>query len=410
MIGRFTSMLLLCSLLILSTSAQTLPPAAFTAVTIDSAVVNQQLTLNWAVDSGGGAIDSFTIFCHGANDCPADMTNLAPSTTSHSFTGLTNGYPYSFVVVAFNSIGNSTSALSNEATPSCGSGVLEFTASAVSIVESQVVTLTITRLGGSSGFVQVRVDSLTPGQAYGNGVSKISQTSAIANFDYSPIINNQLIFASGQTQQVLEFSTLNDQLYEKDEIVEIHLSAPSGGLGACRAVVGLLSPVQVTIVDDGDSSIQFTAIEFIGEEGELIQVNATLESATDLTGPAYNISEMGIMYQRVGLSSSDAGGNAIYDVDFRADSTYGELTFHGAHTSAKWMEENKTFSVETRQDGLGESDESIILQLYDPVCYCSMERVSEKVDDTLLVGSVHSYALNNTFWMLNETSAKVMRM
>ena len=258
--------------------------------------------------------------------------------------------------------------------------------------------------------MQVRVDTLAPGQAYGNGVSKTSQTSAVANFDYSPIINNQLIFASGVTQQVLQFSTLDDSVYEEDELVEIHLSAPSGGLGACRAVVGPVSPLRVTIEDNGDSSIQFTAPEFVGVEGELIQVNATFETGPDLTGPLYNISEIAIQYKRMGVISSDAGGNAIYDIDFRADSTYGELTFHGAHTSAKWMDENKTFSVETRQDELGEADETIILQLYDPVCYCSMERLFDKADDTLLVGSVRSYALNNTFWVLNETSAKVMRM
>ena len=262
-------LLLLCFL----SFVQSVPPNAPNTVTIDDTIVTQQLTLRWVADTSGGSIDSFNINCQGSSDCPAQVTNVAPSETSYVYTGLTNGYLYSFSVTAVNSGGSATSAFSDESTPSCGSGVLEFSTSSVNVIESNLVTLTITRTGGSGGFVQVRLDTLTPGEQYGVGIVKTSKTTGTANYDFSPLINNQLIFPSGVTEQTLQFATLEDSLYEVNELVEIHLSQPSGGLGACRPVVGPRSPIRVTIIDNGDASISFNKSSFSGLEGSIIDVS-----------------------------------------------------------------------------------------------------------------------------------------
>ena len=90
-----------------------------------------------------------------------------------------------------------------------------------------------------------------------------------------------------------------------------------------------------------------------------LKVNAQLQSIVDLSSSAANISEVSIKYKRIGTKNSDAGGSATYDVDFRADTTHGEMTFHGAYTPSEWLDENRTFSVLTLQDSLGEDNENI---------------------------------------------------
>ena len=400
---------LLLTLLLSFSSAQTLPPNPPTSVAVDPAIVNQQLTVQWATTSNTDTqIESLQIACQGATDCPADVLGLSPSTTSHVFTGLTNGFIYSFTVTAVNSMGNATSDVSLGATPSCGSGVLEFSQSTVSMVESNVIVLTVTRLGGSDGFVQVRLDTLAPKQTYGVGVVKTSETTATANYDFSPLINNQLIFASGVTQQTVQFASLDDDLFEVDEFVDVHLSSPSGGLGSCSPVVGAQSPIKVTIVDNGDASVAFTANEFSGVEGTIIDANATLQSLVDLSSPNTSIYEVAVKYRRVGDPASNAGGSATYDVDFRADTTVGWLTFHGQDTPSEWLDDNRTLSVLSLQDTIGEDNENIVLQVYDPQCYCSLTRVNESRDTTFDTATLN-YGLNASFWEVEQTTASAMR-
>jgi len=367
-------------------------PAAPTTLTLAATAIDSELTLNWNVGVGGGTLNSYTIYCNTAPDCPLPITELASSTTSQTITGLTNGNIYDFTISAIGTDPYLSANATISATPSCGSGVLEFSTSSISIVESNVVTLTVTRTQGTAGFVQVRVDTLVPAQTYTNpdGITRTSRTTGLPNYDFSPLVNNLLIFASGVSTQTLQFATLEDTLFETNEFVDIHLSAPSGGLGACRAVIGSQSPIQVTIIDNGDASVAFTSNEFRGLEGESIQVNATLQSLTDLTSPAYNITEIGVFYRRVGLPDSDAGGNAIYDVDFRASSTNGELTFHGAHTPIEWLADNRTFDIATLQDTLGEDNENILVQLYDPICYCTLSRQEECRDTTMVYDHVNN--------------------
>jgi hypothetical protein len=384
--------------------------------------VDKQLKVSWVAPSASHAsataVVSYTIACRGSASCPATLANVDKSLTTHTFTGLTNGDQYSFQVMALDKDGlNGTSAWSPPGVPSCGSGVLEFSAASYDVVEGKVVVLTVLRRAGAAGFVQVSVNSLVPGVEYAPG--KQSTSSATVNSDYSAVANSRLVFSAGTTEQTLQFATLDDDLFEVDETVMVQLSEPSGGAGACRPVVGTTSPTVVVIADNGDRSVSFTQDKFQGVEGTIIQVNATLQSVLDISA---NFTEIAVNYLRDGLPTSELGGKASWDVDFVASTSYGELTFHGAYTPSDWLADNRTFELTTKQDVLGEDNEGIIIKLAEPKCYCSLVSTFDSRDATLdgvplvytpqtLMSRVQQqvYALNGSFWNANQTTAQLMR-
>lgn len=68
---------------------------------------NAQVILTWTapVDDGGSPVTSYTVTSNGVPASSGSCTNVG--TTGCTFTGLTNGTPYTFTVVATNIVGNS---------------------------------------------------------------------------------------------------------------------------------------------------------------------------------------------------------------------------------------------------------------------------------------------------------------
>ena len=164
---------LLLLLLLLPHGTQSSPGPPIN-VTTDLDGVDKQLKVSWVAPSASHAsataVVSYTIACRGSASCPATLANVDKSLTTHTFTGLTNGDQYSFQVMALDKDGlNGTSAWSPPGVPSCGSGVLEFSAASYDVVEGKVVVLTVLRRAGAAGFVQVSVNSLVPGVEYAPG-------------------------------------------------------------------------------------------------------------------------------------------------------------------------------------------------------------------------------------------------
>ena len=74
----------------------------------------------------------------------------------------------------------------------------------------------------------------------------------------------------------------------------------------------------------------------------------------------------------------------------------------------------------TRQDLIGEGDESIIITLTEPRCYCSLVSTFDSRDASLdsrpleiapqsLLQQQQIYAMNGSFWDENQTTARLMR-
>ncbi|MCU0981969.1 MAG: choice-of-anchor D domain-containing protein, partial [Pirellulaceae bacterium] len=115
--------------------------------------------------------------------------------------------------------------------PPPSQGALQFSAAAYRASERDgQVTVTVTRIGGTEGEVQV-------GYATSDG-------TADSAADYNAA-EGKLTFGQGVAEQEFSITLLNDDLLEGDETVHLTLSNPTGG-----AVLGTTSTAILTIADD----------------------------------------------------------------------------------------------------------------------------------------------------------------
>ena len=92
------------------------------APTVTASAGNGQVTVSWTVsDNGGAPITSYTVTCNVKNGALVETVTLDATTTSYTFTGLTNDTPYTVTVKAINAEGTSTAG-SATATPTAPSG------------------------------------------------------------------------------------------------------------------------------------------------------------------------------------------------------------------------------------------------------------------------------------------------
>lgn len=127
-------------------------------------------------------------------------------------------------------------------------GQLEFSLSNYDILESQlVVTVTVRRLGGSTGPVTVDFAS--------------SDGTAKAGLDYVPV-SGTLSFAAGETIKSFKVFILDDDGNEGNETIQLGLSNPTGG-----AILGAQTTATVTI-----------------QENDVGPANNNFRKATEITG------------------------------------------------------------------------------------------------------------------------------
>src|SRR5262249_28301064 len=106
-------------------------------------------------------------------------------------------------------------------------GTLHFSAPSFSVVENQAVaTITVTRVGGSTGAVSVQTAT--------------SSGSATAGSD-SPASSGTLTFADGETSKPFGVPIINDTAVENLEPVVLTLSTPPGGAALSSPATATLS-------------------------------------------------------------------------------------------------------------------------------------------------------------------------
>ncbi|RLJ22240.1 hypothetical protein DJ031_01325 [bacterium endosymbiont of Escarpia laminata] len=209
-----------------------------------------------------------------------------------------------------------------------GPGSLVFEALSYAVNESHPkVTLSVLRLGGSSG--RITVDFATHGR------------SATAGADFEPKTGT-LTFEEGVASSSISVNLLDDDTYEGNETFDLILSNATGG-----ATLGVSATATVSLLDD--------------DAGE------TLPTFT-FSAPQYNVDEsdgrVEITVQRLGDSSGSysvdyktAAGSAVEGDDFiQIDGTLNFLA--GANS--------RTFEVEILNDGIFETAETFSLALYNP--------------------------------------------
>jgi hypothetical protein len=170
-------------------------------------------------------------------------------------------------------------------------GVIRFTTSTLTAVESSTVVLTVTRSGGMAGGVSVPF-FVTDGSVGG--------FSARQGLDFL-LTSGVVFFDEGETSQTIAIPILSDALLEGPESFQVSLSTPSSG-----ATLGTPSRVLVTILDN-EAVVGFER-GFVNAEETTPSVTVTVLRSGPLTAPAT------VQFRTVEGTGS---GNAVPDVDYR---------------------------------------------------------------------------------------------
>lgn len=230
----------------------------------------------------------------------------------------TTGYDYVFgngLADAFN--------IANNSSP----GQFAFTSAGFSVGE-----------GGGSAVISV---SRTGG---GGGAAEVSYAtndgSATAGSDYTGV-SDTLNFGIGETEKTFTVPILEDGVYEGDEVIDLALSNPTGGVslgGQNRAKI---------IISENDAA-QFGQLAFssdtysVGEGGGSVTVNIDRTGGSDGT---------------VTVNYATSNGSATAGNDYTAAS--GTLAFGNGETT-------KSFTVPILEDSVDENNETVNLTLSSP--------------------------------------------
>jgi YVTN family beta-propeller protein len=202
-------------------------------------------------------------------------------------------------------------------------GVIEFSAATYSVNEAAgPAKIIVTRSGG--GASNVTVDYAT------------SNGTAVAPGDYTAT-SGTLTFGAGVSSLTFLIPIVNDNEGEGPETVNLTLSNPGGG-----ATLGGRKTAVLTIIDD-EPAVQFSALEFIGNEGTVGGV-ITVTRTGPLAGTV-----------TVRYTAADDTATALRDYS----PTTGILTFLSGVAS-------KTFTVPVTDGSVLEPDEFVKLTLSNP--------------------------------------------
>ncbi|MFO0810356.1 MAG: Calx-beta domain-containing protein [Gemmataceae bacterium] len=211
-------------------------------------------------------------------------------------------------------------------------GALQLSASQYSVAENAgTVTITVSRVGGSTGAVSVQ---------YATGIG-----SATAGSDYTAT-SGTLTWADGDTSpKTFTVAILDDTIVETNETFPVALSAPGGG-----ASLGAPGSATVTIVDNDQptgsaGSLQFGPAQYlVAENGVSVAISVTRTGGS--TGA-------------VSVQYATANGTASAGSDYTT--TTGTLTWAAGDAATK------TFVVPIIDDTIVESNEAFTIALSSPV-------------------------------------------
>lgn len=195
--------------------------------------------------------------------------------------------------------------------------VAELAISNTTIIEGGTAALTVTRSGLTTSAVGVSYATLAG--------------TATAPADFAAA-SGTLSFLAGETSKAINFTTVNDTLYEGTEAFSVALSAATGG-----AVI--TSGTGAVTVTDNDNAPSFAISNASAAEGGTI---------------ALTVTKSGASANSLSVNYGTANGSANAPGDYGAAS--GTLTFLPADTS-------KTISVSTVNDSIYETNESFSVHL-----------------------------------------------
>ncbi len=147
-------------------------------------------------------------------------------------------------------------------------GSLQFSLTEYQVSEgAATATIEVERIGGADG--SVTVDYTT------------SDVTAAAGSDYAPAVGT-LMFAAGETSQVLQVPIINDSLFEGPESLQLFLANPTGGASLGSTTVATL------VIDDNDvpppATFSFAVDAYTVDEDGQLQVS--IQRAGDTSGPS----------------------------------------------------------------------------------------------------------------------------
>jgi hypothetical protein len=213
----------------------------------------------------------------------------------------------------------------NDPVPPAGS--LQFSGASYSVAEnvaSGLVTITVTRTGGSFGTVAVDYTTVD-----GTAKAKTDYTSS----------SGTLSFENGEVSKSFTITILDDTTYEGNEAFSINLSNPSGG-----ASLGTQSTSEVTITENDPTpqpgSLQFSV--------------STLDVIENSGNASVTVTRVNGSYGTVTVDYNTTDGTATASMDYT--STIGTLTFSDGELS-------KTILIPILDDTTYEADESFVINL-----------------------------------------------
>ncbi|HEU0008861.1 MAG TPA: Calx-beta domain-containing protein [Verrucomicrobiae bacterium] len=248
-------------------------------------------------------------------------------------------------------------------------GTLQFIQSGYSVLESGTnLTVTIARVGGSQGQVEVDVISTDLG-------------SAIGGIDYG-IVDEHLIFVPGETIKTIVVGITNDVLIEPNEVFQLALTNVAGG-----AMLNDAAVTYVTIVND-DSAVRFTFPAF--------SVNEKVIGGNALIG----VVRVGATNDPVSVDFATVAipGGALPNLDFTP--VNGTLTFLPGQT-------NLNFTVPIRDDVLVEGNEAFYVALTNvtgPAVISLPLATVNIIDNDFSPGSL---SFNQTAYNVSESNANL---
>ena len=212
-------------------------------------------------------------------------------------------------------------------------GIIELPQSEIEVQEDAVkITLQLIRTSGSDGQATVTLQS--------------SDITATAGDDYEAV-NNVVIFEDGETEKSVEVYILDDLQDEMDELFTVQISSVTG------AQMGPNNTTICTIIDDDDATQDPSTISFVedffsmnesgDETGNIIHINVVRQGSSD---------------GQASVECFIMEGSATLGIDFNA--MPGVLVFEDGETV-------KSFDIEILDDTESEPDETIALQLMNPV-------------------------------------------
>jgi cytochrome oxidase Cu insertion factor (SCO1/SenC/PrrC family) len=288
------------------------------------------VSVDYASNDGTAVADSDYVMTSGT-------LSFADGVISESFNiSLTDDMDYegdeTFTVTISNATGgaavgtpSSATATITEDDPPPAAGVLQFSDSGYSALENAAsITMTVSRTGGSAGFVSVDYAS--------------NDETAVVDSDYLTS-NGTLTFADGVVSESIDISLIDDMEYEGDETFTAELSNPTGG-----AVIGTPSSATATITED-DPPPSAGVLQFSGAGYSALENAASMTMTVSRTGGSAGV---------VSVDYASNDGTAVADSDYVISN--GTLTFADGELS-------QSFNVSILDDTVFEGDETFAVTL-----------------------------------------------